>query len=131
KSSCAPSSPISKEPEQGDTQGWPRWFTRIRPQSGTRRPDRVERVAEMVRRCALVDRWLVPPTRLTEVVGHDRTPLGVAGVQPACDRLGGEAPIGERAGKGASGTNHAGKVAEYGDRVHEIVDRHATHRGVE
>src|SRR5438477_4874978 len=96
--------------------------------SGAGRPDRVERVAEMMRRGALIHRRLAPAPCLTEVVGDDQAALRVAGVQPTRNGFRGEATIRERARKRSTGTHDARHLAEHRHRLHEIVDRYTTHR---
>ena len=95
------------------------------------RPHRIQRITEMVGGRALIDRWLTPPTRLAEVVGHDRAALGVGRVQPTSDGLCREATIGERAHEQPFGTDYTRDVAEHLDGTDELVDRHAAHGGVE
>ena len=97
----------------------------------TVRPDGPEGVAEVPGRGAALDHRLVEAARAPEVLGHDLAVLGVGRVQPAPDRLGREAPVRERAHERPARAHDPGHVGEHLDRPHEVVDRHAAHRGVE
>src|ERR1019366_8277745 len=93
-------------------------------------PNRKELIAGMSRQSAPFDRGRVPTPGRPEVARDNGAALVVVGVQPALDRLCGEATVRERADKRGAWPQHSGDVSKELNRSGQIVDRYTTDHGI-